>query len=171
MFSVDLSTREGDGDVIVALRGELDVLDAADVAGALAAVTAGEPRVIVDLAGLGFIDASGLAALVSGRKHVGTPGGDLLLAAPQQRVLQVLTVTHLLDLFSVHPSVEEAVRSAGSWRGWPRRWPVLSSLPPHDSGRVLHRGVARRPSPVAHQNFRRPPPRGKRESVAGGGRA
>lgn len=34
MFSVDLSTREG-GHVIVALRGELDVLDAADVAGAL----------------------------------------------------------------------------------------------------------------------------------------
>jgi anti-sigma B factor antagonist len=112
MFSVDLSTREGDGHVIVALRGELDILDAASVAGALAAVTAREPRVIVDLAGLGFIDASGLAALVSGWKHARHAGGDLLLAAPQQRVLRVLTVTRLLDLFSVHPSVEQAVRGA-----------------------------------------------------------
>ena len=43
MFSVDLSTREGDGHVIVALRGELDILDAAGVAGALATVTAREP--------------------------------------------------------------------------------------------------------------------------------
>jgi anti-anti-sigma factor len=110
MFSVDLSTREGDGHVVVALRGELDVLDAAGVAGALAAVTVCEPWVIVDLAGLEFIDAGGLAALVSARKRA---GGDLLLAAPQRRVLQVLTVTGLLDLFSVQPSVEEAVCSAG----------------------------------------------------------
>jgi len=116
MFSVDLSTREGDGHVIVALRGELDILDAAGVAGALAAVTAREPRVIVDLAGLGFVDASGLAALVSGWKHARRAGGDLLLAAPQPRVLGVLAATRLRDLFSVYPSVEEAVRSAGSSR-------------------------------------------------------
>jgi hypothetical protein len=32
MFSVDLSTRECDGHVVVALRGELDLVDAADVA-------------------------------------------------------------------------------------------------------------------------------------------
>ena len=126
MFSVDLSTREGDGHVIVALRGELDILDAAGVASALAAVTAREPRVIVDLAGLGFIDASGLAALVSGWKHARRAGGDLLLAAPQQRVLEVLTVTRLLDLFSVHPSVEEAVRIAGSW--WRVAAPVASPV-------------------------------------------
>jgi anti-sigma B factor antagonist len=113
MFSMDLSTREWDGRVIVALRGELYVLDAAGVAGALAAVTVREPWVIVDLAGLEFIDASGLGALVSARKHARHAGGDLLLAAPQPRVLQVLTVTRLLDLFSVHPSVEEAVCSAG----------------------------------------------------------
>jgi anti-sigma B factor antagonist len=116
MFSVDLSARECDGYVIVALRGELDVLDAAGVAGALEAVTAREPRVIVDLAGLDFIDASGLAALVSGWKHARHAGGDLLLAAPQLRVLRVLAATRLRDLFSVHPSVEEAVSSAGSWR-------------------------------------------------------
>jgi anti-sigma B factor antagonist len=113
VFSVDLSTRECDGHVIVALRGELDVLDAAGVAGALAAVTAGEPQVIVDLAGLEFIDARGLAALVRARKHARRAGGDLLLAAPRERVLEVLAITGLLDLFSVHPSAEEAVCSAG----------------------------------------------------------
>ena len=35
MFSVDLSTREWDGHVVVALGGELDLVDAADVAAAL----------------------------------------------------------------------------------------------------------------------------------------
>ena len=121
MLGVDLSTRECDGRVIAALRGELDVLDAAGVAGALAAVTAREPRVIVDLAGLGFIDASGLAALVSARKQARRAGGDLLLAAPQRRVLEVLAVTGLLDLFGVHLSVEAAACGAGfSTAAW--RW-------------------------------------------------
>jgi anti-anti-sigma factor len=113
VFSADLSTRECDGHVIVALRGELDMLDAAGVAGALVAVTARGPQVIVDLAALEFIDASGLGALVSARKHARRAGGDVLLAAPQRRVLEVLAVTRLVDLFSVHPSVEEAICSAG----------------------------------------------------------
>jgi nitrilase len=44
MFSVDLRTRECDGYVVVALRGELDLVDAADLAAALAAAVAREPR-------------------------------------------------------------------------------------------------------------------------------
>ena len=77
MFSVDLSTRECDGHVVVALRGELDLADAADVAAALAAAVAGEPRIIVDLAGLEFIDCSGVAALARGRRHARQAGGEL----------------------------------------------------------------------------------------------
>jgi anti-anti-sigma regulatory factor len=35
-------------------------------------------------------------------------GGDMSLAAPQPRVRRVLSVTGLIDVFSVHPSVEQA---------------------------------------------------------------
>jgi anti-anti-sigma regulatory factor len=52
MFSADLRTSECDGRVVVALRGELDVLDAASLVAALVAVAAREPEIIVDLAGL-----------------------------------------------------------------------------------------------------------------------
>ena len=116
MFSVDLSTRECGGHVVVALRGELDLVDAADVAAALAAAVAREPGIIVDLAGLEFIDCGGVAALARGRRHARQAGGDLLLAAPQQRVLRVLAVTRLAGEFSVHASVEEAAGSAGRSR-------------------------------------------------------
>ena len=54
------------------------------------------------------------------------------------------------------PAWKRPSASPGPGGAWPRRWPVLSSLPPYDFGRVLHRGVARRPSPAARQNFRRP---------------
>jgi anti-sigma B factor antagonist len=116
MVSMDLSTRESDGQAVVALRGELDVADAASVAAALAAVAARAAEMIVDLAGLEFIDSSGVAALVLARKRARRTGGDLLLAAPQDQVLRVLAVTRLAEVFPVHASVDEAAASAGRSR-------------------------------------------------------
>jgi anti-sigma B factor antagonist len=116
MISIDLSTREIDGQAVVALRGELDVADAASVAAALAAVAARAAEMIVDLAGLEFIDSSGVAALVLARKRARRTGGDLLLAAPQDQVLRVLAVTRLAEVFPVHGSVDEAAASAGRSR-------------------------------------------------------
>ena len=118
MFSMGLGSRECGGHVVIALRGELDLADAADVAAALGTVAALEPRIIVDLAGLEFIDARGVAALVLGRKLSRRAGGDLLLAAPRQRILRVLTVTRQADGLSVHASVEEAAASAVGRGGW-----------------------------------------------------
>ncbi len=139
MFSVDLSTREFDGHIVVALGGELDLADAADVAAALVAVAEREPEIIVDLAALEFIDSSGVAALARARKLARHAGGDLLLAAPRQPVLRVLAITRLVDDFTVHASVEEAADSAGRSRRVvvplrrPRRmrWPHASATIPH----------------------------------------
>ena len=114
MISVDLSARERDGHVVVALRGVLDVAEAASVAAALTAIAARQRDIIVDLAGLEFIDSSGVAALVRGRKQARYAGCELLLAAPQQQVVRVLTLTRLLDVFPVHASLAEAVGSAGN---------------------------------------------------------
>ena len=105
MTSVAMSTTERDGKVAVALRGELDMADAASAA---AAVAARQPQIIVDLSFLEFIDSSGVAALARGRKMARHAGGDLLLAAPQQQVLRVLVLTRLIEVFSVHASVDQA---------------------------------------------------------------
>jgi anti-sigma B factor antagonist len=114
MFSVDLSTRDCDGHVVVSLRGELDIADAASVAAAFAEVVTREPEIIVDLAGLEFIDCSGMAALVRGRKLARLAGGELRLAAPRPRVLRILSLARLTDVLLVHASVDEA---AGYTRG------------------------------------------------------
>jgi anti-sigma B factor antagonist len=127
MFSVDLSTRKSGGPVVVALRGELDVVDAASVVARLSVMAAHGRVVVVDLAGLEFIDSSGIAALVRVRRNARHAGGDLLLAAPQAPVLRVLTVTRLIDTFSVHDGVAEAVgtvaRPRARWSGRQRRRP------------------------------------------------
>jgi anti-sigma B factor antagonist len=113
MVSIELATRDRDGQVVVALRGELDVADAASVVTALTELAARERQVIVDLESLEFIDSSGLHALVRAREHVRRAGGDLLLAAPQQ-VLRVLALTRLIEVFPVHARVEEAGHAGGS---------------------------------------------------------
>lgn len=123
MFNVDLSTRECGGHIVVALHGELDLADAASVAAVLAEVAARPPEIIVDLAPLGFIDSSGVAALAHGRRQARLTGGDLLLAAPRQQVLNVLAITRLADAFSIHASVDEAAASAGSSRPVPATGP------------------------------------------------
>jgi anti-sigma B factor antagonist len=105
---VDLSTRECDGQAVVTLSGELDVADAARVVAALAATVARQCVIIVDLAGLEFIDSSGLAALIRVRTQARQAGGDVLLAAPQHQVLRVLALTRMLDDFSIHASIDEA---------------------------------------------------------------
>jgi anti-sigma B factor antagonist len=114
VFSTDLSTRSCDGRAVVALRGELDLVDAAAVGAALTAVAAREPHVIVDLAGLEFIDSSGMAALARGRRQAWQAGGDLVLAAPQHEVMLVLAITRLGDTFSVYATVKQAAGEA--WR-------------------------------------------------------
>jgi anti-sigma B factor antagonist len=117
MFSTDLSTRSGDGYAVVALRGELDLADAAVVAAELTAVAAREPGIIVvDLAGLEFIDSSGVAALARGRRQARQAGGELILAAPQQNVMRVLAVIRLAEDFSVYTTVQEAAGQAGHFK-------------------------------------------------------
>jgi len=110
--SVDLISRECERQVVLGLRGELDVAVAVRVVAELSVVAACERDIIVDLAGLEFIDSSGLAALVRVRERARLAGGDLLLAAPQGQVLRLLSLTRLIDIFSVHASVDEAARDA-----------------------------------------------------------
>jgi anti-sigma B factor antagonist len=146
MFSMDLGSGKSCGYVVVALRGELDLMDAAAVAAALGVVAAREPWIIVDLAGLEFIDASGIAALSRGRGHARHAGGDLLLAAPQRQVRRVLAIIWEVDGFAVHASVAAAAASAGAARQAvapiPRqpanmRWQRMAMNPPAQKRRAV----------------------------------
>ncbi len=123
MCTMELFERES-GQVVAVLRGELDVTYAASVAARLAVIASRDCEVIVDLAGLEFIDSSGLAALVQARKHARRAGSDLRLAAPQQQVLRLLTVTRLIDAFVVYARVDDAASRAVQFA--PASTPVAS---------------------------------------------
>jgi anti-sigma B factor antagonist len=112
MAIVDLGSCD-DGDyVVVALNGELDVTGAASVIAALTAAAAGNPRIIVDLAALEYIDCYSLGALGRVRAQARQAGGDLLLVAPRGLVRRLLDLTGLIGVFAVHASVAEACGAA-----------------------------------------------------------
>ena len=97
--------------VIVALRGELDVCTAEDGLSVLTAPAG--TRVVVDLAGLAFMDCYCLGKLMAVRAQARRTGGDLVLAGPQPMVLRLLVLCDAVSGGLVFTSVDEAV--SGGW--------------------------------------------------------
>jgi anti-sigma B factor antagonist len=85
VFDMELSVAGQGGHAVVALYGELGLADAPALASHLmTAVAACGPPIIVDLAGLAFIDRSGLEVLVRMLQWTRESGGEMPLAAPQE---------------------------------------------------------------------------------------
>ena len=68
-------------------------------------------RLIVDLRDVSFMDSSGLSVLVACMKRMREAGGELAIACPNGSILKVFTVTGLDRLFTIRPSVDEAIRA------------------------------------------------------------
>jgi anti-sigma B factor antagonist len=73
-------------------------------------VREGRPRVVVDLAGVDFVDSSGLGALIGGLKSARQAGGDVRIAAAGEQVRAVLKLTNLDRILSPFDTVEDASR-------------------------------------------------------------
>jgi len=71
-------------------------------------VDAGQTRIILDLAGVDYIDSAGLGTLVAAFSSVRRAGGELKLANLTGRVRGLMQITRLSTLFDVYDSVEHA---------------------------------------------------------------
>lgn len=88
---------------VVTLRGELDLATAGDLRDCLAPVVRSEPvpaQVVLDVADLTFLDASGISALLTVQRALAARGGRLVLRSPSSLVRRVVRV---LDLDKVLP--------------------------------------------------------------------
>ncbi|MBL7260606.1 STAS domain-containing protein [Paractinoplanes lichenicola] len=83
----------------VALRGEVDVLTVDQVRSALSDALATRPReIVVDLAGLVFIDSTGLGALIFGFQRARDAGIRFRLTGATPPVKQILVLSGLLEV-------------------------------------------------------------------------
>jgi anti-sigma B factor antagonist len=102
-----------DTDAVVMLAGELDMATAPDLADVLESlVTDGPDEIVVDLAGLSFVDSSGLAVLVTTQNTLHEQGRRLSLRAPRRHAIKVLEIAGLIEFLDVRTDPDpEALRS------------------------------------------------------------
>src|SRR5713226_5414929 len=110
-MTLDVESRQTDAGVtVLAPNGRLDVAGAPALKDAVSeAVQTGQPRVVMDMEGVSFVDSSGLGSVVAALKQVRSSKGDLRREAPNQQVRVVLELTTLDRVFPYYATVEEAL--------------------------------------------------------------
>jgi anti-anti-sigma factor len=99
---------------VVRPAGTLDSRTAPDLEAALQALTGqGHSRIVLELSGVGEMSSAGLRVIISAAKVLRSErtAGDLRLAAPSERVVQVLELAGLLPVLKVYTTRERAIAS------------------------------------------------------------
>jgi anti-sigma B factor antagonist len=104
---MDVKSNQVEGVVVYHVNGEINISTSPQ----LKKLFEGQAskKVVINLAGVTYIDSSGLATLVEMLKKMKTQGGALGLAAMSEKVKSLFEITKLDRLFSVFPTHEEAV--------------------------------------------------------------
>jgi anti-anti-sigma factor len=109
-----LFSRRMPGHTVLAVGGELDIATTAalrlEIVKILSATTT---PVIIDLSGVSFCDASGLALLVGAQRRAKADGRTVVLAGPRPNVLKLLHITGLDRAFTIHSTLAAAQRGSG----------------------------------------------------------
>jgi len=71
----------------------------------------GKKRILLNLAGISYVDSSGIGELVSSYTAINKEGGQLKLLNLTQKIQDLLTITKLLTVFDVYESEADALNS------------------------------------------------------------
>lgn len=69
----------------------------------------GKKKILLNLAGVGYVDSSGIGELVSSFSSVSREGGQLKLLNLTQKIRDLLAITKLLTVFDVYDDESSAV--------------------------------------------------------------
>lgn len=111
-MALEISTRSGHLTTVVTVTGEIDAASAGALRHALTAAGEADGRqVVANLAGVTFIDSSGIGVLIGRTKAMRREGGALALVATHERVLRTFSLTGVDQVLAIHATVEQAVRT------------------------------------------------------------
>ena len=109
MTEIQLSTQTRDATVVVAVRGELDVVNSQQFDDYLGEASAATDRVVLDLSAVDFMDTSALAVVVSHWRRQVDAGGMFLLAGARYRYTKALWITGLAVRLPLYDTVDDAL--------------------------------------------------------------
>ena len=104
-------TQRVEGDVTVFLpEGRIDTQATTEMDQALqTAVSGGSYKIVVDMSGVDYISSAGLRSLASVLVKSRAEGGDMKLAALNERVTRVFNIVGFDLLMSIHDTAEAAI--------------------------------------------------------------
>jgi anti-sigma B factor antagonist len=112
-LQIDVTQAADDGPVLVALDGELDLVSSRTFLQAVAELQRLQPaQVVFDLAGLAFVDSSGINALVQAVRAIEAEGGGAVLAAPSGPARRVFEITRAHEIVTIAEDRETALHHA-----------------------------------------------------------
>lgn len=71
----------------------------------------GRRKILLNLAGVEYIDSSGLGELIASYTNLDKKGGEIKLLHLSRRVRELMVITKLLTVFDVHENESEALDS------------------------------------------------------------
>lgn len=108
---IDIDISDSSDYRVLKPTGDLDVYTVGSLRDAIGDVIEQEnPRIVVDLDSVPFMDSSGLGALMGGVRRLREAGGDLAIACTREQHLKLFTITGFGEGVSIAPTVEEAAR-------------------------------------------------------------
>ena len=113
MAELDVKERQAGDVTILDLRGEVRIGEGSialrDAIRNLA--DSGKKKLLLNLAGVSYIDSSGIGELIANYTTVTRQGGQLKLLKLTDRVQNLLVITKLLTVFDAYEDEAEALKS------------------------------------------------------------
>jgi anti-sigma B factor antagonist len=110
---LQVSTCSSGGTGVVTVAGELDIATAPELRAHVAEALSGDvDRVVLEMAGVGFIDATGLGTLVALAAQAERLGAELLVGGVSPVMARILAITGLDRRFPVQPGDRRPVPGA-----------------------------------------------------------
>ncbi len=107
--TLDIQTRSSAGDPILTLHGDVDMRTSPTLRDKLLQLIQQRPeRIVLDLAGVPYMDSSGIGTMVELKRRLDRIGGKLVLAGLQPRVRSLLEITRLDQFFAIVENTDEA---------------------------------------------------------------
>ncbi len=108
---IKLSTRLQGDVTILDLTGDITLFNSPEIRKTLITLLKDNrvPQLFVNMTGVKYVDSSGIASLVEGLKIARDQGSRFVLYGLSKPAMTVLELTHLLRVFEVHVTEEEAL--------------------------------------------------------------